>query len=262
MTQTLNILKIGGKLLADEGQLEQMLRVFAAMNGPKILVHGGGKRADELIKALGIEPKMINGRRITDEATLEIVTMVYAGLINKGLVAKLQAIQCPAIGLSGADGNLLLAHKRILKDIDYGFAGDIDVINVSNLKYLLEGNLVPVCCAITHDGKGQLLNTNADTIASSLAVALAPHYQVRLQYSFEKPGVLTNPNDDHSAIAQLDKVSYQNYKQNGTITDGMIPKLDNAFAALEAGVSEIVIGNPAALAGGRATIIKLDGGGD
>lgn len=256
MPETLNILKIGGKLLADAEQLPEMLSVFRAMDGHKILVHGGGNRANELIAALGIEPKMINGRRITDEATLEIVTMVYAGLINKNLVARLQAIGCPAIGLSGADGNSILAHKRIVKDIDYGFAGDIDAVNVPVLRHLLSGGLVPVCCAITHDGRGQLLNTNADTIASRLAVALAPHYRVRLQYSFERPGVLLDPTDDDSVIAQLDRASYQRYKDQGVITDGMIPKLDNAFAGLAAGVSEIVIGSPQAMAAGKATVVR------
>lgn len=256
MPEPLNILKIGGKLLADESQLQEMLMVFTTMPGHKILVHGGGNRANELIQSLGIEPKMINGRRITDEATLEIVTMVYAGLINKNLVARLQAMQCPAIGLSGADGNIILAHKRLVKDIDYGFAGDIDAVGVDTLKHLLSGGLVPVCCAITHDGKGQLLNTNADTIASRLAAALAVHYRVRLQYSFEKPGVLLDPANDNSVILNLNKAAYQKYKAEGVITDGMIPKLDNAFASLDAGVSEIVIGNPAAMAEGRATIIR------
>lgn len=256
MQDTLNILKIGGKLLADESQLQKMLQVFTAMKGHKILVHGGGNKANELIKELGIIPKMINGRRITDEPTLEIVTMVYAGLINKGLVARLQAMQCSAIGLSGADGNAILAHKRVVKDIDYGFAGDIDAIGVDTIKHLLKGGLVPVCCAITHNGRGQLLNTNADTIASSLAIALAPYYRVRLQYSFERPGVLLDPTDDHSVISNLNKASYQQYKQDGIITDGMIPKLDNAFAGLDAGVSEIVIGNPSAMADGTATVVS------
>lgn len=256
MQEVLNILKIGGKLLADEAQLEAMLKVFTGMPGRKILVHGGGNRANELIRDLGIEPKMINGRRITDEPTLEIVTMVYAGLINKGLVARLQAMQCPAIGLSGADGNAILAHKRVVRDIDYGFAGDVDAVGTDTFNYLLNGGLVPVCCAITHDGRGQLLNTNADTIATSLAVALAPFYRVKLQYSFEKPGVLTDPADDDSVIAYLDKISYERYKAEGVITDGMIPKLDNAFAGLEAGVDEIIIGNPAAMATGKATVIR------
>lgn len=255
--QNLSILKIGGKLLADEAQLTEMLQVFTALPGGKILVHGGGNRADELIRDLGIEPRMVNGRRITDEPTLEIVTMVYAGLINKNLVARLQAMACPAIGLSGADGNVILAHKRIVKDIDYGFAGDIDAINVDTLRHLLSGGLVPVCCAITHDGQGQLLNTNADTIASRLAVALAPHFAVSLQYCFEKPGVLTDPKDDSSVIPQLNKSSYHQYRDAGVITDGMIPKLDNAFAGLDAGVQEIVIGNPSSMAAGSATSIRL-----
>jgi acetylglutamate kinase len=257
MQEQLSILKIGGKLLADEAQLKAMLEVFIRQAGKKILVHGGGNRANELIKALGIEPKMVNGRRITDEPTLEIVTMVYAGSLNKALVARLQAMGCAAIGLSGADANIILAHKRIVKDIDYGFAGDVDAINVAALQHLLAGDLVPVCCAITHDGKGQLLNTNADTIASTLAVALAPHFRVSLQYSFERPGVLRDPLDDTTVITSLNKALYQQYKEDGVITDGMIPKLDNAFAGLAAGVKEVVIGNPAAMAAGRATIIQL-----
>lgn len=255
MQEVLNILKIGGKLLADESQLTEMLKVFTGMEGHKILVHGGGNRANELIRDLGIEPKMINGRRITDAATLEIVTMVYAGLINKGLVARLQAMQCPAIGLSGADGNSILAHKRVVQDIDYGFAGDIDAVGVDTFRHLISGGLVPVCCAITHDGQGQLLNTNADTVASSLAIAMAPHYRVSLQYSFEKPGVLKDPSDDNSVISSLNRDLYRQYKTDGVITDGMIPKLDNAFAGLDAGVSEIVIGNPRAMASGKATVI-------
>lgn len=257
MQEQLSILKIGGKLLADEAQLKEMLDVFVNRPGKKILVHGGGNRANELIKSLGIEPKMIGGRRITDEPTLEIVIMVYAGSLNKGLVARLQSMNCPAIGLSGADANIILAHKRVVKDIDYGFAGDVDAVNVAALQHLLAGNLVPVCCAITHDGKGQLLNTNADTIASTLAVALAPHFQVSLQYSFERPGVLKDPADDASIINNLNKALYVQYKTEGIITDGMIPKLDNAFAGLEAGVKEVVIGSPAAMSSGKATLIQL-----
>ena len=221
------------------------------------MVHGGGKRASELLKALQISPRMHEGRRITDEPTLEVVTMVYAGSINKRIVSLLQALGCNAIGLSGADGNVILAHKRIVQTIDYGFAGDIDQINTPVITSLLNAGLTPVCCAITHDGKGQLLNTNADTIASSLAKALSQEYQVSLKFCFEKKGVLADPEDDHSVISELNPDSYGKYRSEGIITDGMIPKLDNAFAALQAGVSEVIIGSPVSLFSKESTRIHL-----
>lgn len=257
MKAHLSILKIGGQLLAQAASLDKLLRSFTAFEGHKILVHGGGRRADELLRSLDIQPRMLHGRRITDAPTLEIVTMVYAGLINKSVVAQLQALGCPAIGLSGADADLIRAHQRIVQDIDYGYAGDIDYINTDRLRYLLDGNLVPVCCAITHDGKGQLLNTNADTIASRLAVALAPHYHVILQYCLEKPGVLADATDDSSVIARIDQTSYATLKADQVITDGMIPKLDNAFDGLQAGVAEVRIGNPESLSRGTATCLQL-----
>ncbi|CAG0908590.1 unnamed protein product [Cyprideis torosa] len=253
---SLQILKIGGNVLADPRKLEAVLTLFASWKGPAILVHGGGKRATQLAHQLGIEAQMIEGRRITDAAMLEIVTMVYAGLLNKQLVAQLQAKACNAIGLSGADGNFIQAHKRIVKDLDYGFAGDIDQVNVEGLKNLLEGSFRPVFCAITHDRKGQLLNTNADTIAATLATAMAPHFQVSLQYCFEKPGVLRDAADDSSVIPLLDSALYQSLKSSGAIHSGMIPKLDNAFAALTAGVKEVVIGHTESLADGKATIVR------
>lgn len=259
--QKISLLKIGGQVLDNSSRLAAALDYFAGLSGPAILVHGGGKAAGRLSRAMGVEPKMVDGRRITDAQTLEIVTMVYAGGINKQVVAGLQARGCNAIGLSGADGNLIQAHKRIVKDIDYGFAGDIDVVNVDLLKGLLELGLRPVCCPITHDRAGQLLNTNADTIASRLAVALAEHYQVQLDYCFELPGVLKDFHDPGSIIPHLDPAAYNAYRNTGVISGGMIPKLDNAFDALRAGVARIRIGDLAALAARRATVIELGEGG-
>lgn len=254
---TLHILKIGGNVLADEVQLNQALDLFASFDGPAILVHGGGRRASQILTALGHEPKMINGRRITDETALEVVTMVYAGSLNKQLVAGLQSRNCNAIGLSGADGNLIRAHKRIVKDIDYGYAGDIDEIDAAGFQALLEAGFRPVCCAITHDKQGQLLNTNADTIAASIATAMADRYQVVLQYCFEKPGVLMDADDDQSVIQQIDSTYYQELKDAGVVHSGMLPKLDNAFGALRNGVSAVCVGNLQSLASSTATKLVL-----
>lgn len=249
----LQILKIGGNVLADQQQLSQALDLFSSYAGPAILVHGGGRRASEILKALGHQPKMINGRRITDEAALEVVTMVYAGSLNKQLVASLQSRACNAIGLSGADGNLIRAHKRIVRDIDYGFAGDIDEVDGAGFQALLEAGFRPVCCAITHDKQGQLLNTNADTIAASIATALAARYTVVLNYCFEKPGVLFNAEQDESVIPKIDAAYYQELKAKGIVHSGMLPKLDNAFRALGLGVSSVRIGNLHSLSNGTAT---------
>ena len=249
----LRILKIGGNVLADPQELERALTLFASYQGPAILVHGGGRRASEILTAMGQTPRMINGRRITDEATLEVVTMVYAGSLNKQLVASLQAKGCNAIGLSGADGNLIRAHKRLVKEIDYGFAGDIDEVNAAGFEALLEAGFRPVCCAITHDRQGQLLNTNADTIAATIASALADRYQVVLQYCFEKPGVLLDADDDESVIPQINTAYYQQLKQEGVVHSGMLPKLDNAFAALHKGVSAVQVGNIASIESNAAT---------
>lgn len=253
----LSILKIGGKLIEDKVRLSTVLSDFAKLDGHKILVHGGGKRANQLCQALSIEPKMVEGRRITDEPTLEIVTMVYAGLINKNIVAQLQALGCNAIGLSGADGNAILAHKRVVKTIDYGFAGDIDQVNVDTLSGLVSLGLTPVFCAITHNGKGQLLNTNADTIAATLATALASTYQIHLMYCFEKRGVLYDPEDDSSVISKLDPHRYRSYQKSGVINEGMIPKLDNAFGALSHGVQEVIIGSPESVFNSTGTVLVL-----
>jgi len=253
----LRILKIGGNVLVDPQALDQTLSLFASYESPAILVHGGGREASDLLKKMGHEAKMVNGRRITDAATLEVVTMVYAGLINKQLVAQLQAKNCNALGVSGADGNLIQAHKRVVKEIDYGFAGDIDAINTAGFKSLLEGGFFPVCCAITHDKQGQLLNTNADTIASSIAVALVAAYEVELLYCFEKPGVLQDAEDDASVIEHIHPGSYAELKQQVVVHSGMLPKLDNAFAAIANGVRAVYVGNLESLQSGRATRLSL-----
>jgi acetylglutamate kinase len=237
----LTVLKIGGKLLDDEAQLRKALADFSQIAGAKILVHGGGKKGSELSRQLGIEPKMIEGRRITDAAALEVVTMVYAGLLNKTVVSYLQALGCDAIGMCGADGNAIMARKRPVGLIDYGFAGDVEMVNNNLIVNLLGQNLTPVFSAITHDGQGQLLNTNADTIATSLAVALSHDFEVTLKFCFEKMGVLLHPDDENSVIPALEAGQYARYKAEGIITEGMVPKLDNAFAALNAGVVEVVI---------------------
>ncbi len=218
------------------------------MEGSKILVHGGGKLATEISKKMGVASKMIGGRRITDEEGLKIITMVYAGLTNKNIVAELQGKGCNAMGLSGADGNAIRAHKRPVKDIDYGFAGDVDTVNEGLVAHLLTLGLTPVFCAMTHDGKGQLLNTNADTIASELAIGLAQHYQTTLYYCFEKNGVLRDISDDTSVIKHIDTEIYKDLLERNLIVDGMLPKMTNCFHALNNGVRKVCIGNTAMLA--------------
>lgn len=244
----LTILKIGGNVLDNSNILKSVLDNFADWSENKILVHGGGKLASLLLKQLGIEPVMKNGRRVTDEKTLEIVTMVYAGLINKNLVCQLQSRQCNTIGLTGADGNTIPAIIRPVKDIDYGFVGDINPVNINSklIISLIENKFVPVFAPITHDQNGQLLNTNADTIASSIAISLAKDFKVKLIYCFEKNGVLSNPEDDLSVINNITESIYKDYKDKGIIHSGMIPKLDNAYAALKSGVAEINICGPEA----------------
>ncbi len=239
--EPLTIIKIGGKLLDDELALNQIVTSFSKIKSPKILVHGGGKRASELCLKLELEPQMHEGRRITDQATLEVVTMVYAGLINKKLVSLLQSFDCNAIGVSGADGNLILAQKRPPRKMDYGFVGDVKNINTTLLTQFLKKRITPVFCAITHDGNGQLLNTNADTIASALAVALSDHFEVDLKFCFEKEGILADPTDERSVFPVLSKVDYALHQQKGTISEGMIPKLDNAFDAKKAKVNKVMI---------------------
>lgn len=241
--QPLKVIKIGGNVIDQEEKLQAFLTDFASLPGQRVLVHGGGKVATELSRTLGIEPKMVDGRRITDEATLRVVTMVYAGLINKNLVARLQAAGTNALGLTGADANIIPATKRKAGAIDYGFAGDLnpDELNGDMLSRFLELGLTPVVAPITHDRQGHLLNTNADTIAASLAVALARHFEVQLVYCFEKPGVMRDVQDDHSLIHHLTYAGYQQLKEEGVIAAGMIPKLDNAYHALRAGVKTVRI---------------------
>lgn len=247
MKEVVKVVKIGGNVINDPLQLELFLKDFAQVEGKKILIHGGGKKATELANQLGLEPKMVNGRRITDEANLEIVTMVYAGLLNKKIVALLQNFECNAIGLSGADGNSIKAHKRILKEVDYGFAGDVDAVNGEFISALLKSDTVPVFCAITHDQNGQLLNTNADTIASEVAKGLIDFFEVELIFCFEKQGVLEHVEDEESVIAQIDSARYQELKKDKIIAAGMLPKMENSFSALQNGVRKVVIGNPSIL---------------
>lgn len=238
----LYIIKIGGNIIDDEHKLAAFLHSFSLVKGKRILVHGGGKLATRLADKMGVEQQMIDGRRITDAETLKIVTMVYAGYINKHIVAQLQSHHCEAIGLSGADGNAILSHKRVHPSIDYGFVGDVDKVNVDLISNLLEKGQSPVFAPITHDGKGLLLNTNADTIAQELATGLAGSYEVSLVFSFERAGVLLDANDDSTVIASINPSYYHQLKEEQRIFAGMLPKLDNAFAAINKGVKRVIIG--------------------
>jgi acetylglutamate kinase len=241
--EKLYIIKIGGNIIDDETKLSSFLQSFASIQGKKILVHGGGKLATKLAAQLGVEQQMVDGRRITDAETLKVVTMVYAGFINKNIVAQLQANYCNAIGLTGADGNVIQAHKRPLKNgIDYGFVGDVDAVNADLINSLLQQNIAVVLAPITHNNEGQLLNTNADTIAQETAKAMAALYDTELIYSFEKSGVLLDVEDEASVIKEMNSSSYQTLKAENKIFAGMIPKLDNAFAAINSGVSKVIIG--------------------
>jgi len=247
---------VGGAVVEDEAQLSQLLRDFSAIEGNKVLVHGGGRRATKVAASLGIETKMVNGRRITDADMLEVVTMVYGGLVNKNVVARLQAAGVNALGLTGADMNVLHAHKRPLKDgIDYGFVGDVDKADGKMLATLIDAGITPVMAPLTHDGEGNILNTNADTIAGETAKALAPYYDVTLTFCFEKKGVLSNPDDDDSVIPTITREDFKRYVADGTIAGGMIPKIENSLAAVEAGVKKVVITKADALGSNTGTII-------
>ena len=239
------VIKIGGNIIDDETKLSSFLKSFASVSGKKILVHGGGKVATKIGEQLGIESKYVDGRRITDTATIDLVTMVYGGLVNKKIVAQLQAFDCNAIGVTGADGNLIPATKRPVKEIDYGFVGDVasSKLSAGGWQLLLNNNLIPVVAPLTHDGNGQILNTNADTIAQEIAKALSGVYEVSLIYSFEKAGVLLDSNDENTVINKLNQEYYSQLKGEQKIFAGMIPKLDNAFAALNSGVNKVIIGN-------------------
>lgn len=248
--EKLFVIKIGGNVVDDADSLNSFLRDFASVSsqaiGAKcILIHGGGKIATKIGEQSGIQSNYINGRRITDDATIDLVTMVYGGLVNKKIVAQLQSFHCNAIGLTGADGNIIPATKRPIKEADYGWVGDIESgkLQVENLKVLLEASFVPVFAPLTHDGQGHILNTNADTIASSLAVALSKYYDVRLIYCFEKKGILENVDDNDSVIHVINKQTYQQLLGKKKLFAGILPKIDNAFAAIDAGVKEVLVGD-------------------
>lgn len=249
----LTIIKVGGKVVEDTLAMNALLDQFNKISGNKILVHGGGNIATEIAGKLGIETKMIDGRRITDAAMLDVVTMVYGGLINKRIVAALQARNCNALGLTGADLGFIRAKKRPVQDVDYGFVGDVEDVNSRELRLLLNENVVPIIAPITHDGNGQLLNTNADTIASEIATELSAYYNVFLFFCFDKKGVLLDQNDETSIIYDLDSMLFQQYKDEGIISAGMIPKLENGFRAKRKGVKEVLITNAQNIVTGRGT---------
>ena len=257
MKEKLTIVKVGGAVVEDEQQLSQLLRDFSAIAGRKVLVHGGGRRATQVAQSLGIESHMVNGRRITDGQMLQVVTMVYGGLVNKNLVARLQANGVNALGLTGADIDVIRSHRRPLKDgIDFGYVGDVDKADGTVLSRLIEMGITPVLAPLTHDGQGQMLNTNADTIAAETAKALAPFYEVTLIYSFEKKGVLRDPLDDDSVIPVITRDDYQRYVADGTVAGGMIPKLENAFQAISEGVARVNITLATAIDGQHGTMIQ------
>lgn len=257
MKKRITIIKVGGAIVEDEAQLTQLLHDFSAIEGPKVLVHGGGRRATAIASKLGIESKMVNGRRITDAQMLEVVTMVYGGLVNKNIVARLQAIGINALGLTGADINCLLSHKRPVKDgIDYGFVGDVESTNGKALAALIEQGITPIMAPLTHDGMGNILNTNADTIAAETAKGLAPYYDVTLIYCFEKNGVLANPDDDNSVIPLITHSDFERLVADGTVAGGMIPKIQNALSAIDAGVERVIITKANAIDGKSGTMIK------
>ena len=257
MKSKLTVVKVGGAVVEDEAQLTQLLKDFSAIEGYKVLVHGGGRKATKMAERLGIETKMVEGRRITDADMLEVVTMVYGGLVNKNLVARLQANGVNALGLTGADANAIRSHKRPLKNgVDYGFVGDVYQADGEMLCRLIEAGITPIMAPLTHDGEGHILNTNADTIASETAKALAKLYDVTLIFAFEKKGVLSNPDDDDSMIPVITRTLYNTYKADGTISGGMLPKIENALSAVDAGVSQVIITKADAIDGHHGTIIK------
>ena len=273
--ESLTIVKVGGAVVEDEAQLAQLLKDFSAIRGRKVLVHGGGRRATKVAAELGIETKMVNGRRITDAAMLEVVTMVYGGLVNKHVVALLQAQGVDAIGLTGADADILRSTKRppLVVDgsplavdgsplavdgspVDFGYVGDVKKADGAKIAHFIGAGMVPVIAPLTHDGQGNILNTNADTMASETAKAMAALYDVTLIYAFEKPGVMRNPDDDSSMIPVITRPDFERYKADGTISGGMLPKIENALAAVEAGVSRVIITLATAIDGQHGTVIK------
>lgn len=255
MKHPLTIVKVGGAVVEDEARLSRLLADFSAIEGRKVLVHGGGRRATAVASSLGIESKMVGGRRITDSQMLEVVTMVYGGLVNKNIVARLQACGIDALGLTGADIDVIRSHKRPVKDVDYGFVGDVERVDGGKLSQLIEAGITPVMAPLTHDGQGNMLNTNADTIAAETAKALAGQYDVTLIFSFEKKGVMARPDYDDSLIPVITRADYMRYAADGTVSGGMLPKLENAFNAISAGVSRVNITLATAIDGRHGTMI-------
>ena len=254
--EKLVLIKVGGKIVEEENTLRQLLKDFAAIEGHKVLVHGGGRSATKLAAELGVETKMVNGRRITDADMLRIVTMVYGGLVNKNIVAKLQALGVNALGLTGADMNLIRSEKRPVKEVDYGYVGDVKEVNAELLAGLIKQGIVPILAPLTHDKEGHLLNTNADTIAGEAAKALAKYFEVTLMFCFEKKGVLMDENDDESVIPDINREAFKKYVDEGIIQGGMIPKLENAFQAIDAGVRRVVITQASEINNGTGTIVS------
>lgn len=254
--EKLTVIKVGGKIVEEPETLNQLLSDFSALPGYKVLVHGGGRSATQLAARLGIESHMVNGRRITDAETLKVVTMVYGGLVNKNIVAGLQAKGVNAIGLTGADMDVIRSVKRPVQEVDYGFVGDVTRVNTDLLVSLIHQGVVPVMAPLTHDGAGHLLNTNADTIAGETAKALARHFEVTLVYCFEKKGVLRDADDDDSVIPVITPELFRQYVEQGIIQGGMIPKLENSFSAVAAGVHQVIITLATAIDGQSGTVIK------
>lgn len=251
--EKLTLVKVGGKIVEEEETLKDLLRDFSRIEGFKVLVHGGGRSATKLSERLGIESRMVNGRRVTDAETLRVVTMVYGGLVNKNIVAGLQALGVNALGLTGADMNIIRSEKRPVAEVDYGFVGDVKEVNAGLLAMLIREGIVPVLAPLTHDGEGHILNTNADTIAGETAKALAGHFDVSLVFCFEKKGVLRDENDDESVIPSLSRAEFCRLVEEGVIQGGMIPKLENAFQAVDAGVKEVIITQASEISGGKGT---------
>lgn len=255
--ERITVIKVGGAVVEDEAQLATLLKDFSDIKGRKVLVHGGGRRATQVATRLGIESRMVGGRRITDKDMLEVVTMVYGGLVNKRLVAMLQANGVNALGLTGADIDIIRSHKRPLKDgIDFGYVGDVDRADGEKLRQLVELGITPVIAPLTHDGNGNILNTNADTMAAETAKALGSYYDVTLIYCFEKAGVLANPDDESSVISEITHTDYPRLVADGTISGGMLPKIENALAAIDAGVKQVIITKSTAIDGAHGTVIR------
>ncbi|MBB3186478.1 acetylglutamate kinase [Microbacter margulisiae] len=251
----LTVVKVGGKIVEEESSLKQLLENFATIEGHKVLVHGGGRSATAIATKLGIESVMVNGRRVTDAETLKVVAMVYGGLVNKTIVAKLQAMDINALGLTGADMNYMVSNKRPVGEVDYGFVGDVKAVDARLLADLIQKDIVPVLAPLTHDKKGNLLNTNADTIAGEAAKALARYFEVTLVYCFEKRGVLRDEHDDESVIPKINKQLFTKYVADGVIQGGMLPKLENAFEAIDAGVKQVIITKADAIDGKSGTLV-------